>query len=86
MLKPIRETLNGNTEYWDTKEKRIVIGGSPKEKEEAVCTTADIKLDDMDVDQLLSFAGQNNIDVPGNMKKEETIRNHIAEQLAADAE
>ncbi|MCM3735591.1 hypothetical protein M3215_07100 [Bacillus cytotoxicus] len=45
----------------------------------------EINLDDMNAEQLLSFAEQNNIDVPGNMKKEETIRNHIVEQLTADA-
>lgn len=85
MLKPIRKTLSGNTEYWDTKEKRIVIGGSLKEED--TDNKTDINLNDMDVDQLLSFAEQNNIEVPGNMKKEETIRTHIAEQLAAaDAE
>lgn len=42
-------------------------------------------LNEMNAEQLLSFAEQNNIEIPGNMKKEETIRNHIAESLVADA-
>lgn len=45
-----------------------------------------IDLDAMNGNQLRSFAKQNGIEVPGNMKKEETIRNHIAEQLSADGE
>jgi hypothetical protein len=42
-----------------------------------------IDLDAMDAAQLRDFAEQNNIDIPGNMKKEETIRNHIVELLTA---
>ena len=41
-------------------------------------------LDDMEVDQLLAYAKENNIDVPGNMKKTETIREHIKEEQAKD--
>ncbi|AFQ18732.1 hypothetical protein P9Y62_14845 [Bacillus thuringiensis] len=44
----------------------------------------EINLDDMNVEQLLSFAKENGIDVPGKLKKEETIRNHIVEQLTND--
>jgi hypothetical protein len=40
-----------------------------------------IDLDEMDAAQLREFAEQNNIEVPGNMKREDTIRNHIAESL-----
>lgn len=47
----------------------------------------DTNLNAMNAEKLLTFAAQNNIDVPGNMKKEETIRNHIAGALtAADTE
>ncbi|WP_430494082.1 hypothetical protein [Rossellomorea marisflavi] len=35
----------------------------------------------LNVEQLLAYAKDNDIDVPGNMKKEETIRNHIVEKL-----
>jgi hypothetical protein len=43
----------------------------------------EINLDEMDAEQLKDFAAQNNIKVPGNMKNEDTIRNHIAEALTA---
>ncbi|PGB64803.1 hypothetical protein [Bacillus wiedmannii] len=46
----------------------------------------EINLDDMNAEELLSFAKENDIDVPGNMKKEETIRNYIVEQLTNDTE
>lgn len=38
-------------------------------------------LDTLNVEQLLAYAKDNDIEVPGNMKKEETVRNHIAEKL-----
>ncbi|WP_158413483.1 hypothetical protein [Gracilibacillus boraciitolerans] len=38
-------------------------------------------------EQLLAFAEENNIEIPGNMSKEDTIRKHIQEELtAADPE
>lgn len=80
MLRPIRKTANG-IEYWDTEKKVIVIGGVDLAKSEDEDKT-DNNLDEMNVDQLLAFADENNIDVPGNMKKEETIREHIKETLA----
>ncbi|WP_413380317.1 hypothetical protein [Alkalihalobacillus sp. 1P02AB] len=40
-------------------------------------------IEDMDVEQLLDFAERQNINVPGNMKKEDTIRNYIQEELNA---
>lgn len=43
-------------------------------------------LEGMTATQLREFAEENNIEVPGNLKKPETIRDHIEEQLAADAE
>jgi hypothetical protein len=43
-------------------------------------------LDTLNVEQLLAYAKDNDIEVPGNMKKEETVRNHIAEKLNADDE
>lgn len=43
--------------------------------------TNDIKLEDMNTGQLIVFAEKNDIDVPGTMKKEETIRKHIANAL-----
>jgi hypothetical protein len=38
-------------------------------------------LDKMNAEQLFAYAKDNDIEVPGNMKKEETVRNHIAEKL-----
>ncbi|KAB2423897.1 MULTISPECIES: hypothetical protein [Bacillus cereus group] len=46
----------------------------------------EINLDDMNAEELLSFAKDNGIDVPGKLKKEETIRNHIVKQLTNDTE
>ncbi|GGE58513.1 hypothetical protein [Priestia taiwanensis] len=87
----MRKTASG-TEYWDTKEKRTLFVATGDEEDFEVTvnlknmledegsadTSTDIDLDAMNAEQLLAFAKQNNIDVPGNMKKEETIRNHIA--------
>ncbi|MFL0489355.1 hypothetical protein ACH0CQ_06815 [Bacillus sp. 179-I 2A5 NHS] len=53
---------------------------------EVIDAKTEINLDDMNAEELLSFAKDNDIDVPGNMKKEETIRNHIVEQLTTDTE
>ncbi|WP_430482800.1 hypothetical protein [Rossellomorea marisflavi] len=43
-------------------------------------------LDTLNVEQLLAYAKENDIEVPGNMRKEETVRNHIVEKLNADDE
>lgn len=53
---------------------------------EVIDTKSEINLDDMNAEQLLSFAKGNGIDVPGKLKKEETIRNYIVEQLTTDTE
>ncbi|MEJ9122605.1 hypothetical protein P4I92_02520 [Bacillus cereus] len=53
---------------------------------EVTDTKTEINLDDMNAEQLLSFAKDNGIDVPGKLKKEETIRNYIFEQLTTDTE
>mgnify|MGYP001444959176 CR=1 FL=1 len=46
----------------------------------------EVDLDDMTAEQLIEFAEENGIEIPGNMKKEETIRKYIAEKLTADTE
>ncbi|HFU7087199.1 TPA: hypothetical protein ACGN8S_002234 [Bacillus cereus] len=51
---------------------------------EVIDTDTEINLDDMNAEELLSFAKENDIEVPGKLKKEETIRNHIVEQLTTD--
>lgn len=40
-------------------------------------------LEDLNTEQLLAFAKQIDINVPGNMKKEETIRKYINDTLEA---
>jgi hypothetical protein len=94
----MRKTAQG-TEYWDTKEKKIrfvPVGKKPgfevtkepksmlteKESKQEDNET-EIDLDSMNADQLKDFAKQNDIEVPGNMKKEETIRAHILVSLNA---
>jgi hypothetical protein len=93
----VRETAQG-TEYWDTKEKRIrfvpagknpgfEVTKNPKSmtKDDGpdfkVVKTNDM-LEKMNTEQLIDYAKVNDIDVPGNMKKEETIRAHIMELLS----
>ncbi|OUB57056.1 hypothetical protein V6946_27635 [Bacillus sp. PPSBB_2] len=46
----------------------------------------EINLDDMNVEALLSFAKDNNIEVPSKLKKEESIRNYVVGQLTTDTE
>ncbi|WP_103652643.1 hypothetical protein [Bacillus thuringiensis] len=53
---------------------------------EVIDTDTEINLNDMNAEELLSFAKENDIEVPGKLKKEETIRNYIVEQLTTDTE
>ncbi|UUG68587.1 hypothetical protein YPHTV1_00025 [Halomonas phage YPHTV-1] len=69
------ESMVGGVDLATGKDKTVIDGKIVDD---------DINLDDMNKEQLLAFAEQNEIDVPGNMSKEETIRNHIANNLAAD--
>lgn len=101
MKVPIRTTSNG-TEYWCTDDKKILFVPAGKQpsfevtnepttmlhKGETVKPLVEpvFNLDEMDATQLRAFAEENNIDVPGNIKKPDTIREYIEEQLAADSE
>ncbi|QEA00835.1 hypothetical protein D0439_20200 [Lysinibacillus fusiformis] len=97
----IRTTANGK-EYWDNEGKKILFvpkneeplfdvtespttmlhkGETVKPLDEPVFT-----LEGMNATQLREYAEENNINVPGNLKKVEAIREYIEEQLAADAE
>jgi hypothetical protein len=92
----VRKSAHG-TEYWDTKEKRVrflpagkkpgfEVTKEPKsmlkdDSSEFKVVKAVDMLDKMNDEKLLAYAKENNIEVPGNMRKEETIRNHIAEKL-----
>ena len=98
---PYRTTANG-TEYWCNKDKKIIFvpaGEQPSfevtENPESMFYAGEpvtsvavpvINLDGMTATQLREFAEENNIEVPGNLKKPDTIREYIEEQLAADAE
>ncbi|AHN20296.1 hypothetical protein [Lysinibacillus varians] len=97
----IRTTANG-TEYWDNEAKKTLFvpaGEQPSfnvtespttmlHKGETVKPLDEpvINLEGMTATQLREFAEENNIDVPGNLKKPDTIREYIEEQLAVDAE
>ncbi|MGM0863387.1 MAG: hypothetical protein ACQEWF_01770 [Bacillota bacterium] len=88
----MRKTSQG-TEYWDTEEKKIRFvpagkkGGfevtkDPKSmlKEEGhnpKLERPDESFGSMNAEQLLGYVKDNNFEVPGNMKKGETIRKHI---------
>lgn len=61
------------------KDKTVVNG-------QVIDTQTDIDLDVMNVEQLRSFAKQNSIEIPFNMKKEETIRKYIEKALTATDE
>ena len=100
MKVPIRTTANG-TEYWDSEAKKVLFvpaGMRPSfevnEKPESMLyveakpltDTPVFNLDGMTTTQLREFAEENNIEVPCNLKKVDTIREYIEEQLAADTE
>lgn len=94
----MRKTAQG-TEYWDTKEKKIrfVPAGKelgfevtkepksmlPEKEAKQEDNETEIDLDSLNAGQLKDFAKQNDIELPGNMKKKETIRAHILESLTA---
>ncbi|WP_416141145.1 hypothetical protein ACM1TL_14555 [Lysinibacillus capsici] len=100
MKVPIRTTANG-TEYWDSEAKKVLFvpaGMRPSfevtEKPESMLyvevkplTDAPLfSLEGMTATQLREYAEENNIDVPGNLKKVDAIREYIEEHLAADEE
>lgn len=51
-------------------------------------TAVELDVAELDIDGLREYAESKNVEIPGNMKKLETIRNHIIEELkgAADAQ
>ncbi|SPT98783.1 Phage protein [Lysinibacillus capsici] len=99
MKVPIRTTANG-TEYWDSEAKKVLfvpagmrpsfeVTESPKtmlHKGETVKPLEEpvFSLEGMTATQLREYAEENNIEVPGNLKKPDTIREYIEEQLAVD--
>lgn len=90
MILKTRTTANG-IEYWDTKEKRALF--VPKGKKPWFEVAKNINpepkkgnkdLAKMNKEQLLAFAKEHDIEIPGTVSKEETIRKYIEEALAAD--
>lgn len=84
----IRKTITGS-EYWDSEGKRTVFVPKGEDiivKEPQDETPVAIDLTDMNAEQLLEYAKQNDVSVPGTMKKEETIRKYIEESMVADTE
>lgn len=84
----IRSSISGD-EYWCAEEKRILFvpqGQKPRfdsetnEQQEETNDETAVDLDEMNVDELLAYAKHADINVPGTMRKEETIRNFIIEQ------
>lgn len=71
-----------------TKNPKSMLVVDGKKVDEAVEKKEDFLkyLDTLNVEQLIAYAKDNDIEVPGNMKKEETVRNHVAEKLNADNE
>ncbi|MGA4718849.1 hypothetical protein [Fictibacillus nanhaiensis] len=67
-----------------TKDPKSMVVGVDVAKDTDQTVVNGVDLDEMNPDQLREFAEQNEIKVPGNMKNEDTIRNHIAESLKAD--
>lgn len=79
---PFEVTKNPKSMIYDVdfakgKDKTVIDG-------KVVDNQLDINLDEMKVEQLLKYAKENNIEVPGNMKKEDTIRKRIEEALKAN--
>ena len=66
------ESMIGGVDFATGKDKTVVI----PEHEHVVPT-----IDDMNKEQLLTYAADNNIEIPGNIKKEDTIRKYIADEL-----
>lgn len=65
-----------------TKDPVTIIGGVDLASGKDMTVVNGINLDDMNKEQLLEFAEKNAIDVPGNMSKEDTIREYITKKLA----
>ncbi|MBF8418936.1 hypothetical protein [Heyndrickxia coagulans] len=62
MLKPIRKTLTGQIEYWDTEKKLVVVGSGGSDD-----------LSAMTVAQLKEYAANHNVTIPATVTKKEDI-------------
>lgn len=68
------ETMIGGVDLVSGKDMTAIDGKVVDEPE--------FDLDDMNTEDLLEFAKENGVEVPGNMKKEGTIRKYVATKLA----
>ena len=84
MLKPIRKTLTGQVEYWDT-EKQLVMVVADKED---MVVTADkqtfheseiINFSNMTVKELKQFAADHDIDIPSDITKKDDIIQYLTD-------
>ncbi|MEE8670443.1 hypothetical protein AABM27_03505 [Heyndrickxia faecalis] len=74
MLRPIRKTLTGQVEYWDTEKKLVVVGSASSETVETVDTETDVMdFSKMTVAELKQFAADNQIELPDDIKKKDDI-------------
>ncbi|MFD2628738.1 hypothetical protein [Oceanobacillus kapialis] len=96
----VRKTAQG-TEYWDTEEKRTLfvpagkkpsfeVTNEPKSMVGNEAATVDndkgIDLANLNKEELLAFAKDHNITIPGNVSKEDKIREIIETSLTAAEE
>lgn len=102
MRVPIRTTANGTEYWDSEAKKVLFVpaGMRPSfevtespttmlhkgETVKPLINTPVFNLEGMTATQLKEFAEENNIEVPGNLKKVDAIRDYIEEQLAADEE
>lgn len=99
---PIRTTANGTEYWDSEAKKVLFVPvgmrpsfevtESPKtmlhkgETVKPLINTPVFSLEGMTATQLREYAEENNIEVPGSLKKVDAIRDYIEEQLAADEE
>jgi hypothetical protein len=85
MLIPIRKTAAG-IEYWDSEEKRVVVGGVDLASSEDTTAVANkssneevLNFSEMTVAQLKQFAAENNIDIPSDVKNKQDLITFLIE-------
>ncbi|MEK4247606.1 hypothetical protein MKZ20_20220 [Psychrobacillus sp. FSL K6-2684] len=64
----------------------MLVGADFAKDKDVKVDNSDINLDQMNAEQLRDFAKQNNIEIPFNVKKTETILKHIEEALEKETD
>lgn len=100
MIVEIRRTITG-TEYWNTKAKKTLFVPKGKKPNFEVTENPNSMIgkyedysntlvvpdpNELTTDELITYAENSGIKIPGNLRKEETIRKYILEELAAAAD